>query len=102
MKAQGLDVQFKDPDMGALLEILYTCTSYAEFEDETDKYYSVIKFINGNCEDTTRICDLASLLTEAVFTEVLSSLFDFSGYIEFEDEGNECARIENILRKAKL
>lgn len=101
MKAKCLDVQFKDPDMSALLEILYTCTSYAEFDDDSDKYYSVIKFINGNCDDTTRICDLASLLPDAVLTEIMSSLFDFSSYIEFEDEGNECARIENILRKAK-
>ena len=92
-------MDFKDPDMSTLMWLMDTCIAYTEFEDELDTYYTVIRHINDICDTTTTIRGLVSLLSTDMFTKLISLLEDFRCYIEFEDEGDECVRIENMLRR---
>ena len=73
-----------------------------EFEDEADKYYDLIECIHNAGSVDTTIGELVAWLPDDKVSSLINSLEEFRCHMEFEDEGDEAARIETFLTESKV
>ena len=73
-----------------------------EFETDTTKYYELIDYICKSGNFNMTINELVTILPDTIFDSILDSMNNFLCFVEFPDEGDECARIMSMLRRSKV
>ena len=94
------DIEFSDPEMRELLDVLDVCSCSVTFEDESEPYDTLISTINGYCAQDTTLRKLPELLPASTFQNLLDALSMHSALIDFEDESLLSSRLESVLRSA--
>jgi hypothetical protein len=94
------DIEFSDPEMRELIDVLDVCSCSVTFEDESEPFDALIYAINGYCAQDTTLRELPELLPASTFQKLLDVLSMHSALVDFEDESLVSSRLESILRSA--
>jgi hypothetical protein len=88
---------FNDSGFTTIINCLLALRDYTDFSDEADICDGIIKWIH-NTNDLDKVEDIFQLMSDKMYSNLLSFLRDFHEYTDFDDEIYDCCQIEQRLQ----